>query len=106
MIVTCVTIYVKENYIKDFIVATIENHNNSIKEKGNMRFDFLQSRDDSTRFFLYEAYESDDASAIHKKTEHYLKWRDTVAQYMAKPREGIAHNVISPEKKEQWQTRI
>ena len=31
-----------------------------------------------TRFMLYEAYESDEASAAHKETSHYLKWSEEV----------------------------
>ncbi|MBI4677077.1 MAG: antibiotic biosynthesis monooxygenase [Elusimicrobia bacterium] len=30
----------------------------------------------TTRFVLYEAFESEDAAAAHKKTPHYLAWRD------------------------------
>ena len=97
MIVTCVTVYVKEEHIDDFIKATIENHRESIKEPGNMRFDVLQCIDDPKRFLLYEAYESEEASATHKKTEYYLKWRETVTDWMARPREGVPHKVIAPE---------
>lgn len=97
MIVTCVTIFVKPENVVEFINATIENHNNSVKEPGNLRFDFLQAKDDPTKFFLYEAYETVESAAAHKNTSHYLKWRDLVAPWMAKPREGVAHTVISPE---------
>jgi len=55
VIVTCVTVYVKHEHIDDFIAATIENHQESIGEPGNMRFDVLQCRNDSSRFLLYEA---------------------------------------------------
>lgn len=102
MIVTCVTVYVKEEHVEDFIRATLENHENALKEKGNLRFDVLQCSSDKTRFLLYEAYESEEASQQHKKTRHYLKWRDTVADWMARPREGIAHSVIAPVEKELW----
>ncbi|MBN2541509.1 antibiotic biosynthesis monooxygenase [bacterium] len=102
MIVTCVNVYVKEEYIDDFIEATIENHKNSILEPGNMRFDVLQQKDDRKRFTLYEAYESPEAAAEHKMTEHYLKWRRTVADWMAQPREGIPHDVIAPLERNQW----
>ena len=102
MKVTCITVYVKENHIRDFIDATIENHKNSIKEPGNLRFDLLQCSTDKTRFFLYEAYETEEAAAEHKNTAHYAKWRDTVADWMAKPREGIPHNVIYPLEKNEW----
>lgn len=102
MIVTCVIVYVKDAFINDFIEASITNHKGSIKEPGNMRFDILQCADDPSRFLLYEAYETEEAAAAHKKTEHYLKWRETVADWMAKPREGIKHNVICPIERNQW----
>jgi len=102
MIVTVVSIIVKQENIDQFIAATIENHQNSIKEEGNMRFDVLQHRDNPAAFTLYEAYESDEAAAAHKKTAHYSKWRDTVESWMAKPREGIAHQVIAPKDKSSW----
>jgi len=94
MIVTIVNVYVKPEYIEDFIKITIENHFGSIKEPGNLRFDVIQNSEDPTRFVLYEAYDSEDAVAKHKTTSHYLKWRETVADWMAKSREGIKHNVI------------
>jgi autoinducer 2-degrading protein len=104
MIVTCVTVYVKQEYIEDFIQATIENHEASIQEPGNLRFDFLQCVENQSRFFLYEAYTSEDASAQHKETPHYLKWRETVAGWMARPREGIKHKIIKPEDVNKWNT--
>lgn len=102
MIVTIVNIRIKPENIGQFIEATMENHQNSIKEKGNLRFDVLQHRDNPSAFTLYEAYESDEAAAAHKKTSHYLKWRDAVESWMAKPREGIAHNVVAPVEKSSW----
>ncbi|MCP4131251.1 MAG: antibiotic biosynthesis monooxygenase [bacterium] len=102
MIVTTVAVYVKEEHIDEFISITIENHKGSIQEPGNLRFDVLRSVDDPCRFTLYEAYESEEAAAAHKNTAHYLKWRETVADWMDKPREGIAHSVISPADKSQW----
>lgn len=102
MVVTVVNVVVKPENIDQFIEATIENHQNSIKEKGNLRFDFLQHRDDHSAFTLYEVYESDETAAAHKKTAHYLKWRETVETWMAKPRVGIAHNVLAPLDKSLW----
>lgn len=81
-----------------FIMATKENHENSVKEPGNLRFDILQDAQDPNKFVLYEAYATEEAVAKHKETAHYLKWRDTVAPMMAKPREGIKHALLFPEK--------
>ncbi len=102
MIVTTVTVYVKPEHIDDFIEATIKNHEGSIKEPGNMRFDVLQSTQAPAQFLLYEAYESEEAAAAHKNTEHYLAWRKTVEDWMAMPREGVPHRVIRPEERNMW----
>jgi autoinducer 2-degrading protein len=96
MIVTCVHVWVKPEHIADFIQATKINHENSIKEPENMRFDILQDQEDPSKFILYEAYQSDQGAAAHKQTEHYLNWRDTVAPWMAEPRKGIPYSVIAP----------
>jgi len=102
MIVTIVEVYVKKERIDDFIKATLENHKNAIKEEGNLRFDVLQSIENPCHFTLYEAYESEEAAKEHKKTAHYLKWRETVEKFMAQPRKGIPHRVIAPLNKSLW----
>ena len=55
MHVTCVHVHVKPDRIEEFRQASILNHNASILEVGNKRFDILQSKDDSSLFLLYEA---------------------------------------------------
>ncbi len=102
MIVTCVHIHVKPDAVTDFINATVENHNESVKEPGNLRFDLIQQADDECRFMIYEAYESQEAAANHKSTAHYLQWRDIVQDYMADPREGIRYIIIEPNDKTKW----
>ena len=97
MVVTTVMIQVKEEHIDDFVRATIINHEASVKEPGNRRFDLLQNVEDPTRFILYEAYDSDDTAAAHKETDHYKTWRDTVAPHMVLPRKGIKYRAIRPE---------
>jgi (4S)-4-hydroxy-5-phosphonooxypentane-2,3-dione isomerase len=96
MRVTCVTVYVKKEFVDAFIAATVENHKGSVREPGNLRFDVLGHSEDPCRFLLYEAYESDEAAAAHKQTAHYLTWRDTVANWMAKPREGATYKILCP----------
>ncbi|MBQ5356179.1 MAG: antibiotic biosynthesis monooxygenase, partial [Clostridia bacterium] len=48
--------------------------------------DVLRDRRDPTQFVLYEVYRDDEAAAAHKETEHYKKWKETVAPMMATPR--------------------
>jgi len=96
MHVTLVNVSVKPEYIEAFIEASRLNHEASIQEAGNQRFDVLQNANDASRFILYEAYATAEDAAKHKQTQHYLTWRDTVAKMMAKPREGIAHIGLFP----------
>jgi len=95
MVVAVVSVYVLPEYIGEFLEITLENHRGARSEPGNRRFDVLRSRSDPSRFTLYEVYESDEAAAEHKKTPHYLKWRDTVEKMMAKPREGLVCDVLA-----------
>ena len=102
MIVKLVNVWVKDNYISDFINATIENHKESVKEPGNLRFDILRDAENEGKFVLYEAYESEEAAAGHKNTPHYLKWRGQVEDWMAQPRVGIKHRIVYPKDKSKW----
>jgi len=102
MQVTFVYVHVKKAHIQEFIEATQENHVESVKEPGNLRFDVLQNADDFTKFVIYEAYDSGTTAAAHKQTAHYLKWRETVADWMAEPRKGITYQIICPREKSKW----
>jgi autoinducer 2-degrading protein len=97
MVVTIVEVQVKSENIEQFIAATIENHKGSIQERGNMRFDVLQSPQDPSLFLLYEAYDSEQSAAAHKNTAHYAKWKDSVAPWMAVPRKGTPYKAIRPQ---------
>lgn len=98
MIATIVHVWVKEANIQAFKEASKENHLNSIKEEGNLRFDILQDSEDPTKFTLYEAFASEEFAAAHKNTSHYKKWREKVADWMAQPRQGVKHAILFPEK--------
>lgn len=96
MHVTLVRVQVKQDHIEDFISATRLNHMASIHETGNRRFDILQSADDPTIFMLYEAYASASEAQAHKQTQHYLRWRESVAPWMASPRVGAPYSGLFP----------
>ncbi len=92
-----VHVHVKSEFVEAFKQATLENASNSVLEEGIARFDVLQQNDDPTCFILVEVYKTAEAPAAHKETAHYAKWRDTVAEMMAEPRQGIKFNNIYPE---------
>ena len=102
MVVTCVYIHVKSDSVDRFINETIINYRATVKEPGNVRFDFIQQSDDRCRFMLYEVFESEQAIADHKNTSHYQVWRDAVADFMEEPRKGIKYNIIEPSDVTRW----
>ncbi len=97
MYVTLVHVHVKPEHVAEFTDASLANHEGSVREPGNVRFDILQSVDDPTRFILYEAYIDESAAKAHKETEHYAAWRDTVADWMAEPRQGVRYDGLAPD---------
>jgi autoinducer 2-degrading protein len=104
MYVVCVTVHVVPEQVQPFIQATQENARQSrLTEPGNVRFDILQAEAEPTRFFLYEVYRAKEDFAHHQQTPHYLKWKETVAPWMAVPRQGIRHQSLFPSDSD-WQS--
>lgn len=84
-----VHVWVIEENISDFIDATKMNVEGSIQEDGIARFDFLRDHENKEHFALVEVFKNGEAPGEHKKTEHYLAWREAVAPWMAKKRSTI-----------------
>jgi len=97
MQIVLVHVNVKPESIEVFKQASIDNASNSVKEEGIARFDVIQQTEDPTKFILVEVYKTAEASAAHKATQHYARWRDSVADMMAEPRQGIKYVNIFPE---------
>ena len=94
MYVVSVTVWVKPEFVQQFIAATFDNARNTRKEPGNVRFDVSRVEDDPGRFLLYEVYKDKDGFTMHQQTEHYLRWKSTVADWMAQPRQGVKHKSL------------
>lgn len=97
MFVTLVHCHVKPEAVDAFIDACRANHEGSIREPGNVRFDLIQQADDPTRFILYEWYADEDAAKAHKDTAHYLAWREATADMFEEPRHGVRYVGLAPE---------
>ena len=94
MYVVSVTVHVKPEHIEPFIQATLDNARHTRHEPGNVRFDVLRAEEEPARFLLYEAYQTKDDFGKHQQTEHYLRWKQTVADWMAQPRQGVKHQSL------------
>ncbi len=96
MFVTLVHVHVKPDRVDEFIDLIRANHEGSIREPGNFRFDVLQSVEEPTRFVLHEWY-IDEASALaHRETPHYLAFRGRIDDLQAEPRHGVRYRGLFP----------
>ena len=97
MFVTLVHVHVKPEHIDAFLAATRANHEGSVRETGNVRWDVLRSVDDPTRFILYEWYADEAAALAHKEQPHYFAWRDAVTEWLVEPRVPVRYEAVYPE---------
>jgi autoinducer 2-degrading protein len=96
MYVVGVDVYVKPEALDGFVEATRGNARGSRREPGCLRFDLLQAEEDPNRFFLYEVYRSKEDFHAHQQTEHYLRWRAAIADWMAQPRQSVRYRNVDP----------
>src|SRR5258708_29393266 len=96
MHILVVNAQVKPEFIDTFIAATRINAQFSAREPGVARFDFLQQKDDPTRFVLYEVYRDAEAPAAHKQTSHYNQWAAKVEKMFAVPRSRAMYANLAP----------
>jgi len=96
MLIVHVHVHLRPEFVAEFKDATTENARHSVKEPGIARFDVVQQQDDPTRFVLVEAYRTPEAALAHKETDHYARWRDTVAPMMATPRSSVKYSNVFP----------
>ena len=95
MYVVCVQVHVKPEHVDDFIRVSEANFKGTRSaEPGNVRWDLLRAEDDPTRFFIYEVYRVKEDFSIHQQTPHYLKWKETVADWMAEPRVAVRYTNV------------
>ena len=100
MVIVHVFIKIKPDMLEPFKAATLKNAQNSIKEPGILRFDFMQQEDDPLSFLLVEVYKDNNAVAQHKETSHYAEWCQSAEHMIAEPRKRIKYVNIFPEDKE------
>ena len=97
MLIVHVDIAVIPEHLDAFLVATEQNAVASRDEVGIARFDVLTDRTDPNHLVLAEVYRDEAAAAAHKETAHYARWRDAVADMMARPREATRYVNTSPD---------
>ena len=102
MYVVCVTVKVKPGRGDEFAEVARRDHEGTIQEPGNLRFDVLRAvtpaaPGEPELFFLYEVYRSEADFLAHQQTPHFLLFREESADLMAEPRQSVKYTSLLPE---------
>ena len=86
MQVLMVTLKIRPEHREAFIEAMLEDARGSVQnEPGCLRFDVLQDDQEPNTLHLYEVYRDQAALEAHRQAPHYIRWRNTVADWHAEP---------------------
>jgi autoinducer 2-degrading protein len=97
MFIQLVRVHVEPDKVDTFRELIRANHEGSVREPGCLRFDVAQSKDDPTRFVLWECYVDEEANRVHKTTPHYLAFREAMGDLMAEDRVSELLTGVYPE---------
>ena len=82
MYIIVAAIQIKEGFKEQYINGMIENARGAVNdEPGCLRFDVIQDAEDSNRIWLYEVYTDEAAFQAHTQAPHFIKFRDTFADW-------------------------
>ncbi len=96
MYVIVAPIQIKPGLKDGFIEAMIDDAKGSVSnEPGCLRFDVIQDANDPNRIWLYEVYKDEAAFQQHMEAPHFIKWRDTVKEWMDEAPEGAGYGAYS-----------
>ena len=83
MDILMVRIHVKPQQLEDYIREMIADAEGSVsQEPGCRRFDIIQDVDEPTKLGLCEVYNDADAVDDHVSRAHFLKWKETTADWI------------------------
>src|SRR5215510_3530319 len=78
-----VTIKIKAGHRDAFMEAMLSDARGSVHDElGCLRFDVLQDVKDPNTIYLYEVYRDEAAMEAHRQAPHFVKWRETVADWL------------------------
>ena len=81
-----VKIWVKPEFVEDYIRLTEYKVLSARAENGVLCFDVFQDTANLNHFVHYEDYSDLQAEMNHKETQHYKVWKTAVENMMLEPR--------------------
>ena len=88
MVILHVTVQVKPEHVREFFEAVRHDAEHSERdEPGCLRFDVVQDRDDTNRFYYYEVYKDEAALEAHRQSPHFKLYAEKTQSWLAAPPE-------------------
>jgi (4S)-4-hydroxy-5-phosphonooxypentane-2,3-dione isomerase len=88
MVILHVTVQVKPEHVSEFLdVVRYDAEHSEKDEPGCLRFDVIQDRDDTNRFYFYEVYRDEAALEAHRQTAHFKLYAEKVQPWLVTPPE-------------------
>ena len=85
MFVTLVHCHLKPEHLDAFLAATRANHEGSIREPGNLRFDVVQHTMRANHYTVIEGWRNQQAFDAHVAAAHTRQYRDTLQPMTGSP---------------------
>jgi quinol monooxygenase YgiN len=82
MITLIVKALIKPEHLHDFIDECRISQRNTLDERLCRAYTIQMDAEDENTVILVEIYHSEEAIEIHKKTEHFINWRNNVFDYV------------------------
>jgi autoinducer 2-degrading protein len=77
---------IKPEFRERFMEQIVDDASGSVgREPGCYQFAVTRDSSDPNHIFLFEVYRDAEAFRAHQEMPHYVKWRDTVAEWYAAP---------------------
>lgn len=95
MLILHVFMHIKDEYVKKFRIASLENVEKSLEEPEVANFEIIQQKDDSTKFLFMERYYTEEGQLKHRETEHFKKWKEETKDMFAEPYTFIKYKDVN-----------
>lgn len=95
MLIVHVFMHIKDEYIKKFRIASLENVEKSLEEPEVADFEIIQQKDDSTKFLFMERYYTEEGQLKHRETDHFKKWKEETKEMFVEPYTFIKYKDVN-----------
>lgn len=93
MITLVVIAQIKPNHIQDFMNECLVSQRHTLNEEGCKSYTINRDDYNEDKVILIESYLDEEAIQKHKKTQHFIQWRENIFPYVIE-RETIKYTSL------------